>query len=155
MQKAYCAASLSPVMAQRGWKLACFIVYGRGNIMAIETILYISDQPTSSDSELAALKATAYDVVSTNSSTQAITLLYIMHSVVAIVLHRRAREQAGFDVARSLRAIRPDIPIVLLCRDQIHRLPPCVDACLSTRQPLEKFAFAVRCLLTEELSRAH
>jgi DNA-binding NtrC family response regulator len=123
--------------------------------MAIKTILYISDQPTSGDSELAALKATNYDVVSVNSSTQAIALLYIMRSVVAIVLHRRAREQARFDVARSLRAIHPDIPIVLLCRDHIDRLPPCVDACVSTGQPVEKLASAMRRLLTEHLSRAH
>ena len=123
--------------------------------MATETILYISDQPTGGDSELAALKAADYDVLSTNSSTQAIALLYISRSVVAIVLHRRAREQARLDIARSLRAIHPDIPIVLLCRDQIDRLPPCVDACVSTRQPVEKLASAVRRVLTKHLSRGH
>src|ERR1700694_920057 len=47
-----------------------------------------------------------------------------MHSVVAVVLSHRAKEQASFDLARSLRAIRPDVPIVL-CRDQIDSLGSC------------------------------
>jgi CheY-like chemotaxis protein len=123
--------------------------------MTLETILYISDQATSSDSLLAALKGTGYEVVSTNSAAQAIALLYIMHSVAAVVLHHGAREEAGFDVARSLRAIHPDIPIVLLCRDRIDRLPSCVDACVTTGQPVEKVASAVRHLLTEQLSGVH
>jgi hypothetical protein len=116
----------------------------RGKIMERETILYISDLTTSSNSTLAALKANDYDVVSTNSSTQALALLFVMHSVVGVVLNQWAREQASFHVARSLRAIRPDVPILLLCHDQIDRLPSCVDACVSTGQPLEKLASVVR-----------
>ena len=104
------------------WKAACFVENEGGNTMKHETILYLSDQATSSDSVFAALETTGYEVVSTNSSTQAIALLYIMHSVAAVVLHHRAREQTSFDVARSLRAIHPDVPIVLLCRDQIRPL---------------------------------
>ena len=116
--------------------------------MAFETILCISDWATSSNSALAALKATGYEVVSAKSSTQAIALLFIMHSVAAVVLSQRAREQTSFDVVRSLRAIRPDVPIVLLGCDQIDLLPSRVDACVSTGQPLEKLASAVRRLLT-------
>jgi CheY-like chemotaxis protein len=137
------------------WKAACFVENEGGNTMKHETILYLSDQATSSDSVFAALETTGYEVVSTNSSTQAIALLYIMHSVAAVVLHHRAREQTSFDVARSLRAIHPDVPIVLLCRDQIDRLPPCVDACVSTEQPLEKLASAVRSLGTEKRLEVH
>jgi len=116
--------------------------------MALETILYISDQTTCSNSVLAALKATGYEVVCTNGSTRAIALLFIMHSVAAVVLNQLAREQTSFDLARSLRAIRPDVPIVLLCHDQFDRLPSCVDACVSTGLPLEKLTSAVRRLLT-------
>jgi DNA-binding response OmpR family regulator len=123
--------------------------------MTLETILYLSDQATSSDSLLAALKATGYEVVSTNSAAQAIALLYIMHSAAAVVLHHGAGQGAGLDVARSLRAIHPDVPIVLLCRDRVDRLPSCVDACVTTGQPVEKLASAVRRLLTEQLSPVH
>jgi DNA-binding NarL/FixJ family response regulator len=118
-----------------------------GNTVERETILYISDQATNSNPVLAALKATDYEVVRTNSPTQGIALLFIMHSVAAVVLNQRAREQTGFDVVRSLRAIRPDVPIVLLGCDQIDLLPSRVDACVSTGQPLEKLASAVRRLL--------
>ena len=115
--------------------------------MTDETILYISDQTANNDSVLAALKATGYEVVSTNSSTQAIALLFLLHSVAGVVLNHRARERAKFDIARSLRAIRSDIPIVLLCRGQIDPAPSWVDACINAGQSLEKVAAAVRRLL--------
>ncbi len=115
--------------------------------MTGETILYLFDQATNSKSVLAALQATGYEVVSTNSATQAIALLYILHRVAGVVLNRQARERNTSDVARSLRRIRPDVPIVLLCSDQINRLPSSVDACVDTGQPLEKLTAAVRRLL--------
>jgi DNA-binding NarL/FixJ family response regulator len=115
--------------------------------MARKTILYLSDEPTCSNSVLAALRAAGYDVLKTNGSTQAIALLFVMQSIAAVVLSYSARKQASFDEARNLRAICPNVPIVLMCRDQIDRVPPCVDAFVSSRQPLEKLATAVRCLL--------
>ena len=115
--------------------------------MTDETILYISDQTANNDSALAALKATGYEVVSTSNSTQAIAMLFLLHSIAGVVLNHRARERAKFDIVRSLRAIRSDVPIVLLCRDQATTLPPSVDACVDTRQPLEKLTAAVRRLL--------
>ena len=116
--------------------------------MTNETILYLSDVATNSNSVLAALKATGCEVVSTNSATQAIALLYVLHTVAGVVLNRRARERNTSDVARSLQAIRPDVPIVLLCGEQIDRLPSCVDACVDAGQPLERLIAAVRRLLT-------
>ena len=108
------------------------------------TILCISDQPASSDSVSAALKAAGYDVVSTNSPAQAIALLFLMRSVAAAVLNQQTREPTSFDVACRLRAIRRDVPIILLCRDQMNHLPSCVDACLKDGQPLEKLTCALR-----------
>jgi CheY-like chemotaxis protein len=87
--------------------------------MTNETILYLSDHATNSNSVLAALKATGCEVVSTNSATQAIALLYVLHTVAGVVLNRRAREQNTCELARSLQAIRPDVPIVLLCSDLV------------------------------------
>ncbi len=115
--------------------------------MTDETILYVSDQTANSNSVLAALKATDYEVVSTSSPTQAIALLYIMHTVAGVVLNRRPRQQDRIDVARSVRAIRPDVPIVLLCGDQTNRLPPPDDDCVDAGQPFEKLTATVRRLL--------
>jgi hypothetical protein len=78
-----------------------------GNTLALESILYISNQATSSNSVLAALEASGGEVVGTDSATQAIALLFIMHSVAVVVLHYRASERTSFDLVRSLRAIRP------------------------------------------------
>lgn len=45
--------------------------------MKHDTILYISDHATSSDSVIVELEEMGYEVVSTESSTQGIALLYI------------------------------------------------------------------------------
>jgi DNA-binding NtrC family response regulator len=119
------------------------------------TILYISGRADPSNSVLAALKETGCEVVSTSSPTEGLALLYVMHSVAAVVLDNRAREQASFDVAQSLWAIGPGVPIVLLCRDQIGRLPSCVDDCVGTGQPLENLTSEVQSLLTAKGNPAH
>jgi hypothetical protein len=116
--------------------------------MTRETILYIFDETAGSNSVLAALRATGYDIVSTNSAMQAIALLFVMHSVAAVVLDYPTREQASFDEARSLRAVCPNVQIVLLRRDPIDRLPSFADACVSTSQPLENLTCSIRHLLS-------
>ena len=122
--------------------------------MALESILYISDQATSRNSVLAALEDTGCEVVGTDTATQAVALLFIMHSVAVIVLHYRTRERASFDLVQSLRAIRPGVPIILLCREQIGHLPSGVDASgvylYDVGQPREKLTSQVRYLLTAE-----
>jgi hypothetical protein len=99
---------------------------------------------------LAALEAAGYDVVSTDGSTQAIALLFVMHSVIAVVVDRHSIEQPSFDLAHSLRALRSDIPIILLCADRIDRLPPDVDLCVNTGQPLESVVSDLQHFLEEK-----
>jgi DNA-binding NarL/FixJ family response regulator len=118
--------------------------------MAGNTILYISDHGPGSSSILAALEATGYDVVSTASSTQAIALSFVMHSVTAVVLDQHSVEESSFDLTHSLRALRPDVYIVLLCADRIDRLPPAVDACVNKGQPLENLKADLQRLLAEK-----
>jgi DNA-binding NtrC family response regulator len=100
--------------------------------MKRDIVLHISDRTHGSDSVLAALKEAGCEVVSTNSPTEGVALLYIMHSVTAVVLESQTREQASFDVAHSLRKIRPNVPVMLLCGDQIDGSPSWTDECVST-----------------------
>ena len=97
-----------------------------------KTILYISDRAERSNSVLAAIKQTGCEVVSTNSPAEGVALLYIMHTVAAVVLDNRSREQASFDVAQSLREIRPNVPVMLQCGDQIDSSPSWTNRCVST-----------------------
>jgi hypothetical protein len=120
-----------------------------------ETILYISDHATNSDSVIIELAATGYDVVSTDSSTEGIALLYIMHSVAAVVLHHGAEDRTWLKLVQSLRAVRPGARLILLSRDPIAFLPPWVDGCVGTEQPLEEVASAVHRLLTGEHFEVH
>jgi DNA-binding NtrC family response regulator len=96
------------------------------------TVLHISDRADTSDSGLDDLKEIGCEVVSANSPAEGVALLYIMHSVAAVVLDARAKEQASFDLSQSLRHIRPDVPIMLLCSDQIDNASSRTDECLST-----------------------
>jgi CheY-like chemotaxis protein len=123
--------------------------------MTRETILYISDQATCSDPVSGSLEAAGYEVVSTKSRMQAIALLFILHPVAAAVLFSQEGEQTSFEVARSLKAVRPDVPIILLFRDPIDRLPPCVDACVSTGQPLANLTSGLKSLLAAKHSPVH
>jgi len=130
------------------WKLACFDKNEGENTMERETILYISDQETNSDSALTALTGTGYEVVSTDSSTQAVALLFIMRSAIAVVLNHQAGDRTTLDLARSLRGVRPDVPIILLCGEQVNHLPSYLDACVDTGQSIEKLTAALRRRLT-------
>ena len=120
--------------------------YERRTMMEHNTILYISDRANSSYSVFAALKETGCEVVSTNSPTQGVALLYIMRTVAGVVLDNRAREQASFDLAQSLSQIRPDVPIMLLCGDQSESSPSWTDGCVST----DKLTSVLHHLLTAE-----
>jgi DNA-binding NtrC family response regulator len=109
-------------------------------------ILHISDRANASRSALAALKAAGYEIVSTNSPTEGVALLYIMHSVAAVVLDNPAREHASFDVAQSLRTICPSVPLMQLCGDQIDRYPSWADECAAR----DKLTSELQHLLTAE-----
>lgn len=137
------------------WKATCFVEGEGGNTVKHEAILYIYDHATSSDSVIVELEAEGYEVVSTDSSSQGVALMYIMHSVAAVVLHYQPEDRTWFGCAQSLRAIRPGVPIILLSRDPILCLPPWVDACVGTEQLLEEVASAVHSLLTGEPSEVH
>jgi hypothetical protein len=140
---------------QKMWKATCFIEGERRKSVKRETILYISDHATNSDSVIIELEATGYDVVSTDSSTEGIALLYIMHSVAAVVLHHGAEDRTWLKLVQSLRAVRPGARLILLSRDPIAFLPPWVDGCVGTEQPLEGVASAVHRLLTGEHFEVH
>jgi len=115
-------------------------------MMKHNTILHISGRANSSNYVSAALKKTGCEVVSTNSPTEGVALLYIMRTVAAVVLENRARQQASFDVAHSLREIRPNVPVMLLRADRIYSPPSWNDECVST----DKLTSALQYLLNAE-----
>ena len=111
--------------------------------MKSETILLISTQKTIGNSVLAAIKATGYRVVCTSSS-QAMALLFIMHCAAVVVLDRAAGEKTTFEgLARQLRAMCHDVPIILLSPTPISPLPSQIDAYVSTAPPLASLTSAV------------
>jgi|HubBroStandDraft_4_1064222.scaffolds.fasta_scaffold451976_3 DNA-binding NtrC family response regulator len=111
-----------------------------------DAILYMSDQANCNNSVLAALKETGCEVVSTNSSTVGIAMFYVMHSVAAVVLDKGTTEQAGFDVAQSLRQIRPNVPVIELCCDQTDCSPSSTSKCVSS----DKLPSALQSVLAAE-----
>jgi CheY-like chemotaxis protein len=118
--------------------------------MAGDIILYVSDHGPRSSAISAALEGIGYDVVTSDSSTQAIALLFVMHSVTGVVLDQHSIEHSSFDLPISLRALRPDVPIVLLCADGIDRLPSAVDYCVQVGQSLADITSDLRRILAEK-----
>lgn len=112
--------------------------------MEHHTILYIFDETNRSNSVLSAINETGCEVVSTNSATQGVALFYIMTSVAAVVLDSRAVEHASFDLTQSLKKIRPNVPIMLQCGDQIDSSPSRTESCVKT----DRLAFELRHVLT-------
>jgi DNA-binding NtrC family response regulator len=96
------------------------------------TVLYIFDRSNRNNSVLAAIKETGCEVVSTDSPTQGVALLYILGQVSAVVLDSQARKHANFDVAESLRKIHPDAPVILRCYNQTHSSLSLTESCVST-----------------------
>jgi DNA-binding NtrC family response regulator len=115
--------------------------------MERKTILYISDQTNGDDAISDALSATGYEVVTANTN-ETVALLYVLHSIAAVVV---AREQAGLDL-QSIRAMCPDVPIVLWCRGRINCLPSLVDTegtYVAAEQSPATLAATVRRLVTK------
>src|SRR5271170_6538068 len=115
--------------------------------MSIGTVLYISDKTVPGDPVTGALRNAGYEVVSAESSSEGVALLFLMHSVATVVLHDQLGERSGVDLARTLRSIRPEVAIILLSPNQIDSLPPLVDASVSLSQPFDMVTSAVPRLL--------
>ena len=118
-------------------------------MMTRDTIIYVSNPAGRDNSVPKALEAAGYQVARTCSPTQAIALLFVLHATAAVVLDQRATEHSSFDLALRLRAICPEVPIVLLCREHIDRLPSWVDACVNAGEPLERLTSVLRDLLND------
>ena len=115
--------------------------------MSIGTVLYISDKTVPGDPVTDALRNAGYEVVSADSSSEGVALLFLMHSVAAVVLHDQLGERSGVDLARTLRSIRPEVAIILLSPNQIDSLQPYVDASVSLSQPFDMVTSTVPGLL--------
>jgi CheY-like chemotaxis protein len=61
-----------------------------------------------------ALAAAGHNVLSTASGKRALEL-FVQSELDLVVLDYRAREVYGGEVALRMRALRPDVPIIMLC----------------------------------------
>ena len=111
-----------------------------------KSILYVSDSYSCSSTARSALEAFDYKVITANSSSQAIALLFLIDSVVAVVLDDQAREQLSLEAACRIRAAFPEVPIILLSCHVFPHLPSCVDASVCTNDS-QNLTSALRYLL--------
>jgi DNA-binding NtrC family response regulator len=111
------------------------------------TIFFISDDHTETGALFQALRDAGYEVATTSSRLQAIALLFVMHSVAAVLVDQRSEEHASFDLPRKLRAVRHDVPLIVLCREQVSRPPDYVDACVCSEEPLDRLLYALEAIL--------
>lgn len=73
-----------------------------------------------------------------------------MHSVTAVVIDQHSIEQSSFALTHSLRALRADVSIIMLCADRIDRMPAEIDYCVDAGQPLQNVTSDLQRLMTEK-----
>ena len=108
-----------------------------------KTILSVSEDPSSRHSVQSALKDAGYESAGTSSSIQAMALLFVLQGIVAVVIDERNKTHPDFELARKLRTVRADIPIILVCREPLESLPRYLDACVSGEEPLGKLRYVL------------
>jgi CheY-like chemotaxis protein len=125
-----------------------------GKASVNKPILYLFDKCSRSLPVEDALRATGYEIVSASNATHAIALLFLIRSVAAVVLDDEVRQHARLDVARRIRAVCPQVLIILLSRYEME-LPPGIDACVSAGQSPENITSAMRHLLNVDCESHH
>jgi CheY-like chemotaxis protein len=77
-------------------------------------VLCVDCNPTLLEKWTDALKAAGHSVLATSSGKRALEL-FVQTELDIVVLDYRAREIYGGEVALRMRALRPDVPILMLC----------------------------------------
>ncbi len=113
------------------------MVKRKGALMNTPTILCVADDVATNDSLLPTLRHAGYELLVTGSATQATALLFIHRRIEAVVLDQRTKERTSLGLARILRSLRADVPILLLAREMLDPLPRCLDACICVGQELD------------------
>jgi CheY-like chemotaxis protein len=91
------------------------------------TLLYITDDLSTVDSNARKLEGAGLEVVSASSISDAVALLFVSRRVEAVVLDKRSDPQTTLDLARVLKSFR-DVPVILVSPKSIDPLPKCIDA---------------------------
>jgi CheY-like chemotaxis protein len=95
-------------------------------------------EKTDSNSLFRLLQDAGYELTTTTDQSQALAMLFVMKSVDAVIVDQREDEHASFDLPRHLRALRRNVPIVLLSHEPLPQIPDYVDACISDQEPLDR-----------------
>lgn len=77
-------------------------------------VLCVDCNPVLLETWTAALVAAGHNVLSTSSGKRALEL-FVQCPLDLVVLDYRAREVYGGEVALRMRALRPEVPILMLC----------------------------------------
>ncbi len=113
------------------------------------TLLYVTDDPSAKASLERSLRQAAFDSVLTSCSVQALALLFVNRNITAVVLDQQLKARPSLALARAMRSLRPDVPIVLLSPETMKELPNCLDACVCTDQDAEALVPVLNNLVTE------
>ncbi len=113
------------------------------------TLLYVTDEPSASETLERKLRLADYDSVVTSSSVQAVAFLFVNRRINAVVLDQQTRERPSLALARTLHSVRADVPILLLSPGLLEPLPACLDACVQADRDFASLVPILNTLLTE------
>ncbi len=99
-------------------------------------ILCVIDGGSANNTLPATLHQAGYEVLTTSSAAQATALLFLHRKLEAVVIDQRENCQLAHGLARLMRSLRADVPMLLLARETVEPLPRWFDACLCVGQEL-------------------
>ena len=112
------------------------------------TLLYATDDRAASEALQRKLNFGADDSVLAANSIQALALLFVNRRINAVLLDQQTKHRPSLALARAMRSLRADIPIVLLSPEPIEPLPNCLDACVCGDRDLPSLIPVLNMLLT-------
>ncbi len=95
-------------------------------------VLCVLDEGASTSPVVRSLEAAGYDVLTVTNSLHAAAIAFIKRDLDAVVLDTVSAEP-GLRVARAIRSVRRDLPVLLVSCNMGPDLPAYVDACVCAR----------------------
>lgn len=95
------------------------------------TVLHVTDPDSPNGPVVSALHAAGYELLAASSIMGAVAAAFVNRRLGAVVLDTIS-EQTSLRMARAIRSVRADLPIVLVNHGMANELPRYVDACVCT-----------------------
>jgi DNA-binding NtrC family response regulator len=111
------------------------------------SVLCIADEHTDTGAVTASIRLAGCDPLTMNDWNQGIAQYFVNRQIEAVVLDYRGQEGVGICLAKALRSIRADVPILLITTKKIDPAPKGIDLCVCAAEASEELSSVLQGLL--------